>query len=59
MSLRWVAGKEESEKRVAAVQALRPGSVVHLAGICGTGMSAVASLLKQLGFQIQGSRTSW
>src|SRR5690606_12641089 len=41
---------EAASARIRVVQSLPRGARVHLSGICGTGMAAVASLLKQLGF---------
>ncbi len=32
-----------------------PGALVHFMGICGTGMAAVAGLLKQMGYRVRGS----
>lgn len=32
-----------------------PGSLVHLTGICGTGMAALAGLLLQKGYRVRGS----
>jgi len=46
---------EASVLRERYVAALKPGSHVHISGICGTGTAAVASLLKQLGFVVSGS----
>ncbi len=37
------------------VPRLRPGSKIYLMGICGTGMAALAGLLKEKGFNITGS----
>ncbi|MCE3010213.1 MAG: UDP-N-acetylmuramate:L-alanyl-gamma-D-glutamyl-meso-diaminopimelate ligase [Proteobacteria bacterium] len=34
---------------------LKPGSHIHLMGICGTAMASLAGLLKDRGFQITGS----
>ncbi len=34
---------------------LKPGSRVHLMGICGTAMASLAGLLKELGFEVTGS----
>lgn len=42
-------------ERIAQVARLQPGSRIHLSGVCGTGMAAVLSLLKQLGFYCSGS----
>jgi UDP-N-acetylmuramate: L-alanyl-gamma-D-glutamyl-meso-diaminopimelate ligase len=44
-----------SEQRIKQVSALIPGASIYIIGICGTGMGAVASLLKQLGFKVSGS----
>jgi UDP-N-acetylmuramate: L-alanyl-gamma-D-glutamyl-meso-diaminopimelate ligase len=44
-----------SEQRIKHVSALKPGASIYIIGICGTGMGAVASLLKQLGFKVAGS----
>lgn len=41
--------------RVAAVAKLKAGAHVHVSGICGTGMAAVATLLKVLGYKVTGS----
>jgi len=46
---------QASTERVAAVSRLRAGARIHVSGICGTGMAAVASLLKQRGFYVSGS----
>ena len=45
----------ESVARVERLRGLRKGARVHVSGICGTGVSAVAVLLKTLGYQISGS----
>ena len=34
---------------------LKPGSHIHLMGICGTAMASLAGLLKDRGFKITGS----
>ena len=34
---------------------LKPGSKVHLMGICGTAMASLAGLLKDKGFVVTGS----
>jgi UDP-N-acetylmuramate: L-alanyl-gamma-D-glutamyl-meso-diaminopimelate ligase len=34
---------------------LKPGSHVHLMGICGTAMGGLAGLLKEMGYQVTGS----
>ncbi len=34
---------------------LKPGSTVHLMGICGTAMASLAGLLQDMGFKITGS----
>lgn len=34
---------------------LKPGAKIHLMGICGTAMASLAGLLKDRGFQVQGS----
>lgn len=34
---------------------LKPGSKIHLMGICGTAMASLAGLLKERGFQVSGS----
>jgi UDP-N-acetylmuramate: L-alanyl-gamma-D-glutamyl-meso-diaminopimelate ligase len=47
--------EEGVQKRQAALRALNPGDHVYVAGICGTGTAAVASLLKMLGFKVSGS----
>lgn len=49
------AAAAESTKRAEKLSTLSPGSCVHVIGICGTGMAAVASLLGQLGFRVTGS----
>lgn len=46
---------DASVERARFVASLPPGSHVHISGICGTGTSAVLSLLKQLGFRVSGS----
>ncbi|MBL7661996.1 UDP-N-acetylmuramate:L-alanyl-gamma-D-glutamyl-meso-diaminopimelate ligase [bacterium] len=46
---------QASLQRVAEIKKLSPGAKIHLIGICGTGMAAVAALLVQLGYQISGS----
>lgn len=46
---------EPCRDRIQKVASLKPGAHVHLSGVCGTGMSAVLSLLKQLGFYCSGS----
>jgi len=47
--------KEEISQRRSALRELKPGDHVYVAGICGTGTAAVASLLKKLGFKVSGS----
>ncbi len=47
--------EDEIQKRRAALRKLKPGDHVYVAGICGTGTAAVASLLKMLGFKVSGS----
>lgn len=42
-------------QRVAQLKQLKPGARVHVAGVCGTGTSAVALLLKEQGFFVSGS----
>jgi UDP-N-acetylmuramate: L-alanyl-gamma-D-glutamyl-meso-diaminopimelate ligase len=37
---------------------LKPGSTIHLMGICGTAMASLAGLLKDRGFKITGSDTN-
>ena len=44
-----------SSERVKKVATLAPGSTVYLCGICGTGMAAVAKLVKDLGYRVLGS----
>ncbi len=34
---------------------LKPGSHIHLIGICGTAMASLAGILKELGFKVTGS----
>jgi UDP-N-acetylmuramate: L-alanyl-gamma-D-glutamyl-meso-diaminopimelate ligase len=49
---------ELDEKSLARVERLRsfsPPAHVHVSAICGTGMAAVASLLKSRGFRVTGS----
>ena len=46
---------EESAERIARVRSIPAGAHVHVSGICGTGMAAVASLLKELGYRVTGS----
>jgi UDP-N-acetylmuramate: L-alanyl-gamma-D-glutamyl-meso-diaminopimelate ligase len=46
---------KQSESRTAYLRTLKPGCHVHISGICGTGTSAVLSLLKQLGLKVTGS----
>jgi UDP-N-acetylmuramate: L-alanyl-gamma-D-glutamyl-meso-diaminopimelate ligase len=45
----------DSNQRIEFLKTLPHGSHIHVSGVCGTGMSAVASLLKQLGFYVTGS----
>jgi len=45
----------ESAARMRVLAALPKGSRIHLSAISGTGMAAVAALLKELGFQISGT----
>jgi UDP-N-acetylmuramate: L-alanyl-gamma-D-glutamyl-meso-diaminopimelate ligase len=33
----------------------KPSSHIHLLGICGTGMAALAGILKELGHRVSGS----
>lgn len=49
----------ESLQRIRTVSALKPGARVYVCGICGTGMAAVAELLKQKGFAVAGSDKSF
>ena len=44
-----------SRARVSYARTLKPGAHVHITGICGSGTSAVLSLLKGLGFYVTGS----
>ncbi|MCC6953906.1 MAG: UDP-N-acetylmuramate:L-alanyl-gamma-D-glutamyl-meso-diaminopimelate ligase [Deltaproteobacteria bacterium] len=44
-----------SIERVAQLSTLPVGRHVHVSGICGTGVSAVAVLLKQMGYRVTGS----
>ena len=44
-----------SLSRTQQLASLTPGSRVHVAGICGTGTSAVAVLLAKLGYRVSGS----
>ena len=44
-----------SRERERSLMTLPRGSHVHVSGICGTGVSAVAVLLKDLGFRVTGS----
>ncbi len=37
------------------LESLKPGSKVHLMGICGTAMASLAGLLKEMGFSVSGS----
>lgn len=37
------------------ITSLRPGSHIHLIGICGTAMGSLAGILKSLGFRVSGS----
>ncbi len=46
---------EASIERARYVATLSPGAHIHISGICGTGTSAVLSLLKQLGYRVTGS----
>lgn len=46
---------DTSAGRIAYVSELRPPARVHLSGICGTGMAAVARLFKERGFIVTGS----
>lgn len=39
----------------ASLKNLKPGSHVHLMGICGTAMASLAGLLKDRGFKVSGS----
>ncbi len=41
--------------KLASWQEVKPGSHVHLMGICGTAMASLAGLLKDRGFRITGS----
>ena len=44
-----------SLSRAEAVRMLKPGSHIHISGVCGTGMASVLQLLKQRGFYVTGS----
>ncbi len=44
-----------SLERSCKVGGLAPGSRIHVSGACGTGMAAVLTLLKSLGFHVSGS----
>lgn len=46
---------QHCKKRVAHLASLKAGAKIHLSGVCGTGMSAVLSLLKHKGFYCTGS----
>lgn len=39
----------------ASIQNLKPGSHIHLMGICGTAMASLAGLLQDRGFRVTGS----
>ena len=43
------------KKNIKSISELKPGSKVHLMGICGTAMASLAGLLKDRGFKVQGS----
>jgi UDP-N-acetylmuramate: L-alanyl-gamma-D-glutamyl-meso-diaminopimelate ligase len=45
----------DSLVRTSSLAKVAPGAHIHLCGICGTGMAAVAELLKQQGYYISGS----
>ena len=45
----------DSAKRMKLAKALKPGSYVYIMGICGTGTTQVAVLLKERGFVVKGS----
>ncbi len=38
-----------------SIKNLKPGSHIHLIGICGTAMASLAGILKDLGFHVSGS----
>lgn len=44
-----------SHERIAFLRTLKPGARIHVSGVCGTGMAAVAELLVQCGFKVSGS----
>ncbi len=48
-------GRRASLERIRVITELPQGAHVHLSGICGTGMAAVAGLLRELGFYVTGS----
>ncbi len=50
---------QSSLARIAELSKVKSGALVHIIGICGTGTAAVASLLKQRGFRVQGSDKSF
>ena len=39
----------------ASLKTLKPGSHIHMMGICGTAMASLAGLLKDRGFKVSGS----
>jgi len=46
---------EDSLARASYVKSLPKGAHIYLAGICGTGMASVATLLNKLGYVVSGS----
>ena len=47
--------EQECNQRIEQLRNLKRGKHLHIIGICGTGTTQVATLLKQLGFKVTGS----
>ncbi|MBP9837071.1 MAG: hypothetical protein KBC84_00005, partial [Proteobacteria bacterium] len=46
---------QSSRERISFVRSLKPGSYIHISGVCGTGTASVLTLLKELGYRVSGS----
>ncbi|MEM7645881.1 MAG: UDP-N-acetylmuramate:L-alanyl-gamma-D-glutamyl-meso-diaminopimelate ligase, partial [Pseudomonadota bacterium] len=51
----FFARRARSERRERKMKPPKPGSHIHLMGICGTAMASLAGLLKERGYKITGS----
>ena len=50
----WLTRNNKAQ-RISKLRTLGPGARVHISGVCGTGMAALATLCKEKGFIVSGS----